>query len=358
MMDGRRPPTPDRRPRPAAAAALFCLLILALAACGPAGLPRQQSVAAIANPVPLSLASPTPTPTPVPTARVFPTATATATPTTTATTTPTATPTAIAPTPTPTRDPATLVNGVPIEHFVVMPPETVANVRAIAARGAELGRNPRAFSKLGDSISLTSHYLARFDQGRYDLGIYGALQPAIDYYANSFERFGVAVRIGLHAWVAFHAGEADPALCAPDEHMVACEIRLHNPGVLVIRLGTNDTARGDAFERAIRHTIEYSTAQGVIPLLVTKSDRFEGDNRNNETLRRLAAEYAVPLWDYDLVAGSLPDRGLGSDGVHLTSFDTNDYANPAALAFGFPLSDLTGLFALDAIRRAITEPGP
>ncbi len=242
---------------------------------------------------------------------------------------------------------------MPVEHFIVLPTETQANVRAIFARGQELGRNPHAFSKLGDSISLTSHYLARFDQNRYNLGIYSGLQPTIDYYHNSFERFGMAVRIGLHAWVSFHPGEADPAYCRPEEHMVECEFRLHNPSVLLIRLGTNDVAQGDAFERAIRHAIEYSIERGVIPVLITKSDRFEGDNRNNETLRRLAAGYAVPLWDFDVLAGTLPDRGLSGDTVHLTSYALDDYSDPATLSFGYPLSDLSGLFALDAIRRLV-----
>ncbi len=330
------------------------LLLLLLAACGPAGLPPSQSVAAISNPAPRSLASPTAslTPSPVATVRVFPTATSTATPTPTPTPTPSPTPT-LTPSPTPTRDPATLVNGVPVEHFVVMPPETVENVRRIFAHGQELGRNPRAFSKLGDSISLTSHYFARFDQSRYNLGIYSALQPTIDTYDHSFERFGMAVRIGLLAWISFRPGVADPQLCRPEEHMVECELRLHNPSVLVIRLGTNDIAPGDAFERAIRHAIETSIAEGIIPLLVTKSDRFEGDNRHNETLRALAAEYAVPLWDFDLVAGTLPDRGLGGDAVHLTMYASDDFSDPAALSFGYPLSDLTGLFALDAIRRVV-----
>ena len=236
-----------------------------------------------------------------------------------------------------------------------MSPATAANVRRIFARGQEIGRNPRAFSKLGDSISLTSHYFARFDQKRYDLGIYGDLQPTIDYYRHSYERFGMAVRIGLLAWIGFRPGVADTAMCRPEEHMVACELRLHNPSLLIIRLGTNDIAPGDAFERAIRHAIETSMAEGVIPLLVTKSDRFEGDNRHNETLRALAAEYAVPLWDFDLVAGTLPDRGLGGDAVHLTMYASDDYSDPATLRFGYPLSDLTGLFALDAIRRVVED---
>ena len=332
------------------------LLLLALAACGPAGLPSSQSVAAIANPQPISLASPTAMPTipPVATARVFPTPTPT--PTATATPIPTATATATPlPTPTPTRDPATLVNGVPVEAFVVIPPNVQENVRRIFARGQQLGRNPRHFSKLGDSISLTSAYLARFDQKKFNLGIYNGLQPTIDYYDGSWERFGMAVQIGLHAWIGFRPGIADPQLCRPDEHMVECEFRLHNPSVLLIRLGTNDTAPGDAFERAIRHAIEYSIDNGVIPVISTKADRYEGDNRHNETMRALAAEYEIPLWDFDVIVGTLPDRGLGGDTVHLTMYGVNDYTDPATLSYGYPLSDLSGLLTLDAIRRAVED---
>lgn len=235
----------------------------------------------------------------------------------------------------------------------MMPPAVQENVRRIYAQGQELGRNPYAFSKVGDSISLTSHYFARFDQHRYHLGIYDGLQPTIDFYRDSFERFGMAVRIGLHAWIAFRPGVADLTQCKPNEHMVECEIRLHNPSLMLIRLGTNDTGGGDAYERAIRYAIEYSIRNGIIPVLITKSDRFEGDNRHNETLRELAAEYAVPLWDFDVVAGTLPDRGLGSDNVHLTMYGLDDFSDPATLSFGYPLSDLTGLMMLDAIRRTI-----
>jgi hypothetical protein len=204
------------------------------------------------------------------------------------------------PTPAPTAGPARLVNGMPVEDFAVLSPATRANVRDIYARGQQLGRNPRAFSKLGDSISLTSHYLARFDQKRYELGIYGDLQPTVDHYRRSFERFGVALAASV-CMPGTRSGRESPIPISvrPDEHMVACEFRLQNPSILLVRLGTNDIAPGDAFERAMRHTIEYSVANGVIPVLSTKSDRFEGDNRHNETMRALAAEYHIPLWDFD-----------------------------------------------------------
>lgn len=337
-------------------ALLLLQLNLALVACGQVG---SAAPVGTAHPPTVMLPPPSATPTNIPTAT--PTATQTATPTASPTVTATATATASPivtrtplPEPSPTLDPTNFVNGVPVEHFIVMTDEVKENIRRIFAHGQELGRNAHAFSKLGDSISLTSHYLARFDQRRYNLGIYQELQPTIDYYKDSFERFGMALRIGLHAWIAFKPGVADTQMCEPDEHMVECEFRLHNPSVLLIRLGTNDTARGDAYERAIRHAINYSIQHGVIPVLVTKSDRFEGDNRHNETMRVLAAEFAIPLWDFDILAGTLPDRGLGGDKVHMTMYATNDYTDPATLSFGYPLSDLSGLMMLDAIRQTIS----
>lgn len=338
---------------------LIALLVILVSFLLLAGCSRTGS-AAFDTPDALPTAAATVTPTPSPSATHTPTAlptttpipTATATPTETPTATPTHTPTATATT---TPDPATLVNGVPIDHFIIMPEPVRDNVREIFVQGQKLGRNPKAFSKIGDSNALTSHYFVRFGQGRYMLGIYEVLQPTIDHYERSFDHFGVAMRIGLHAWIAFRPGQADASLCRPEEHMVECEFRLHNPSVVLIRLGTNDTAQGTAYERAIRHAITYSIDNGIIPVLVTKSDRFEGDNRHNETMRALAAEYTIPLWDFDVVAGTLPDRGLGEDGVHMTMYAVNDYTDPATLSFGYPLSDLTGLMMLDAIRQVVTE---
>jgi hypothetical protein len=346
-------------------AVLILLLAAAVlsAACSRAAA-GEMPTAAVAAVLPTpELATPGPTPTLIPSPTAAPSATPTPTPLPTATVPPTATPAptgepavAVFPTP-PTLEPALLVNGIPFYEIAVMPPEVEANVREIFAKGQALGRNPRAFSKVGDSLTLTRDYMAKFDQGRYNLGPYQQLQPAIDHYAGSFARFGVAARNGLHAWTAFAEGDADPSLCAPDESMVECEVRLHNPSVLLIRLGTNDVAPGEYYENAMRFAVEFSIERGIIPVLGTKADRFEGDNRNNEVLRRLAAEYGVPVWDFDVVAGTLPNRGLGQDNVHLTATESNDYTRPDTFQAGYPVNDLTALFMLDMIRRATATSG-
>jgi hypothetical protein len=250
----------------------------------------------------------------------------------------------------------TAVNGIPVDEIVVMTDEVKENVRQIHARGQALGRNSHGFSKLGDSLIATPSFLTQFDTGNYILGEFAYLQPAIDYFAGSYERYGVALRPGLHAWGVFDPLWANKDWCQANEDLLACEFRLNNPGVLLVLLGTNDAGNPPGFDYNMRKVIEYSIENGVIPVIVTKADRFEGpDNTNNEILRQIAADYLVPLWDFDLVAGTIPGRGLLDDQVHLTIFVENDYTMPEAYQTGTGVHNLTGLMALDAVRQAIGQ---
>lgn len=260
----------------------------------------------------------------------------------------------------PTTASTATINGVPVSDIIVLPPETIAHVREIYARGQEYGRNPHAFSKLGDSAVLVSSYLTRFDDPtRYTLGDWDYLQPTIDYYAGSFRRYGVATRLGLSSWGVFDPTWANKTYCQPNEHMLACEFRLFNPSVLLIHLGTNDVRADGAFANNLRDILDYCLDQGVIPVLATKADRFEGDNnRNNQIIIELAAEYQVPLWHFDAVAATLPDRGLDEDNVHLTIAPANDYTDPETWRKGYPVSDLTALLTLDAIRQTVETVQP
>ncbi|MGD2050528.1 MAG: SGNH/GDSL hydrolase family protein, partial [Chloroflexota bacterium] len=248
------------------------------------------------------------------------------------------------------------VNGIPIDSIVVFPEEVAENVRQIFERGQAVGRDAHAFSKLGDSLIATPTFLTKFDVGPYNLGPYDYLQPTIDYYAGSYQRYGVALRPGLHAWGVFDPLWANKEWCQPNENLLACEFRLNNPSVVLILLGTNDAGNPPGFAKNMRQVVEFSMENGVIPVLVTKADRFEGpDNTNNNILRQIAADYQIPLWDFDLVAETIPGRGLSEDQVHLTVFVENDYTMPEAFQTGTGVHNLTGLMALDAVRRAIVE---
>ena len=252
---------------------------------------------------------------------------------------------------------STIINGLAIEEIIVMSPEVKANIRDIYAYGQSIGHNPHAFSKVGDSTIMNPGLLVQFENSPYDLGDYTHLQPTIDYFNGSFDRYGAATRVGLHAWTVLDPAWADKTWCISDENMLACELHLHNPSYLFIRLGTNDKGLPDTFNRHVREIVSYAIQNGVIPILSTKADRFEGENNiNNEILRQIAVDYKIPLWEYDRVAATLPERGLFSDDIHIaTTGATYDYTDPQALQVGQSTHDLTALVALDAVWRVVTE---
>lgn len=245
------------------------------------------------------------------------------------------------------------INEVSATSIVVMPAAVKQNARAIFVRGQALGRNGRAYAKVGDSTTENPFFMARFDEGAYNLGDYAYLQGAIDHFAGSHARDSVAVRVGFHAWTAFDPLWSDKARCLPEEGPVPCEIRLHNPSVVLIRLGANDVGAPRLYEESLRQIVEYAIDNGVVPVLGTKPDRGEGDNSNNDIVRRLAAEYQIPLWDYDVLAGTLPNRGLGDDHVHMTTFYAHDYTRPEALQRGHSVHNLSALILLDTLWKDV-----
>lgn len=257
-------------------------------------------------------------------------------------------------TPVPPKD----VNGVQVDRFVVMPYSVKENIRLIYARGQALGNNPRAFSKIGDSTIENPYFLTRFDGGPYKLGDYAYLQFVINHFTGSFGRQSMAVRIGLHSWSALNAMWADKTKCKPNETPVGCEFRLHQPSIVFIRLGANDANAPKLFKEDMQKLVEYCVQSGVIPILSTKADRFKDpENIFNNAIRELAGENYVPLWDFDLVAETLPGRGLGEDNVHMTSFYSHDYTSPEAFQRGHGVHNLTALIVLDKVWQEITQGG-
>ncbi len=250
------------------------------------------------------------------------------------------------------------VSGVAVDTFIVMDDAVRRHIREIYARGLALGNNPRAFSKIGDSTTANPYFLAPFDAGLYDLGDYEYLQPAIDYFAGSFGRNSVVVRIGLHSWSVFDPMWSDPARCQSGEAPIVCEFRLHRPSIVFIRLGANDSGVPRLFADSMRQIVEYALDAGVIPILGTRPDQNDGaaDSGNN-LIRQIAAEYQVPLWDFDLIAQTIPGQGLGGDNVHMTALYRQDYTSPRAFQIGHSVHNLTALIALDRVWREVMQIG-
>jgi len=235
-------------------------------------------------------------------------------------------------------------------------PEIDPYVIDIYQAGQALGNNPNAFSKIGDCESTPTWFLGDFDLGPrfYDLGPYQFLEGVIEQFQGSFNRTSLAAFRGFTASSALTPLWSDKKQCQSNETPLACEYRVHRPVIALIMLGTNDVYHQENFESHFRQIIETTLEQGIIPILATKADNLEGDERINTIISDLAWEYRVPLWNFWLAVQELPDHGLQPDGSHLT-WDQNMFNEPGVFDSAWPVRNLTALQILDATWQAIHQ---
>ncbi|MBM2851293.1 MAG: hypothetical protein HW418_4235, partial [Anaerolineales bacterium] len=230
-----------------------------------------------------------------------------------------------------------------------------SRARDIYQYGLSVGNNPRRFSKIGDCNSVNPFFLAPFDNpSDYRLGgPYVSLQETIRNFAGSFSRESVAAHDGFSAATVLDPAWADRRVCKSGESPVACEYRLNRPSLAVISLGTNSVWQTDAdYEAGLRRIIQFLLDRGVVPILSTKADNLEGDGRFNSIVVRLAGEYDVPLWNFQLAVQGLPNSGLTEDNFHLV-WGSAIFNSPNDLQTGWQWRNLTALQALDAVWRAV-----
>jgi hypothetical protein len=250
-----------------------------------------------------------------------------------------------------------------------LPPDVVEQLKAIYQHGQELGNRPNVFSKVGDSITESPHYLKPISRGLYNLGDFQYLQGVIDYFssetardADSFSNTSIAAGTGWSSDAVLKARFADPSLCSPGEMPLACEYRIVRPSIALIMFGTNDTGHFDAitYEYKLQQIIEYSIEQGVIPILSTIPVRLgyeEKSARFNEVVIKNTGLYHIPLWDYGATLATLPGYGLDTDGIHpsLPAGGLKGAVDFRAvnLYSGYVLRNLTALQMLDLVWQTI-----
>ena len=243
-------------------------------------------------------------------------------------------------------------------------PTVSETARQVYQQGQALGRDPQAFSKVGDCQCATDLFFVNFDwPGYYDLGEYSGLQVTIDWFAGSFKRWGVAIGDGFNAAAVLSPLRANPKQCQPGEHPLACEFRLHNPSFVIISLEKwwgGDMEKGEQY---LRQIIEFSIQSGVVPILGTKADNLEGDHSINQTIVRLAQEYDFPLWNFWLAVQprrapgvQLTDPQGTPDLFHLTYGNYYDFSVPETERSGWTVRNLTALQALEAAWQAVSQP--
>ena len=253
----------------------------------------------------------------------------------------------------------TLLQTISCDDWQLLPvvPVISNSVRELYQRGQLNGNNAHAFSKIGDGEISAEWFFTVFELGEdyYDLGPYQNLDSVIEHFAGSFGRMSVAAKRGFNTDRILDPAMSDPALCESGESPLACELRLHRPAFAILSLGTNQVWQSEAFEKGMRQILDILISKNIVPILSTKGDNLEGDQRINRTIACLAQEYDVPLWNFWSAIQPLPNHGLQPDREHLT-YGITDFEDAQAIQTAWTLRNLTALQALDAVWRGVTTP--
>ncbi len=135
-----------------------------------------------------------------------------------------------------------------------------------------------------------------------------ALQETVNFFTGSLNRESSTTQDGTTPgallWTQWHRGEYG---CTFAETPVECELRTHNPSFVLIQIGSHFESRNTEYLRKI---ITQLIDKGVVPILATKADNRELDNRINRDMAMLAEEFNLPLWNFWAAVSDLPNRGL------------------------------------------------
>lgn len=286
------------------------------------------------------------------------TLTPTETPVPTETATPTLTPTIteIAGTATPDERPLA-------ENWQSWPivPEISDTAKRIFCQGVdEFGTNPRVFSKIGDCQSVPNVFL-----GIYGMGYEGMLsaedaylQTAIDYFHDAFLMESLAVHDGMSVGSALTTTWSDPKRCEKGENPILCEIRLHNPSIMFVNLGTNwvDGLGMDVYYEYLAEIVDILISHGVLPILTSKADDVEGGNWINRVTAQVARDYDIPFYNFWAVAQLLVNQGLSQENHIYLTVGAWDYRNYHALRVLNKVGEAMGLFTPGATLAPTEAP--
>jgi hypothetical protein len=261
------------------------------------------------------------------------------------------------PTATHTRVPAASITSIPRtpepdpanwKTWPVIPATIDSSLQEVYERGLELGNDAHAFSIFGDCQARPGEFFGVFET---DPEVFESLSPELQEtvlnFAGSFDRESPTAQDGTTPgsllWNQWHRGEYG---CEFSETPVECELRIHRPSFVILQIGTHFESRNTDYLRTV---ITQLMEEGVVPILATKADNRELDERINRDMWMLALEYDLPLWNFWAAVSDLPSRGLYTR-------DDRPLQGPIYLSEEAELRHrMTGLTALNAVWRAVTE---
>ena len=230
----------------------------------------------------------------------------------------------------------------------VIPEKIDPSLQKVYERGLALGNDPHAFSIFGDCQARPAEFFGVFET---DTTLFESLAPelqeTVDNFTGSFNRESSTAQDGTTPgsllWAQWHRGEYG---CTFDETPVECELRTHHPSFVIIQVGTHFESRNTEY---LRRIITQLMDAGVVPILATKADNRERDERINRDMALLASEYDLPLWNFWAAVSELPNRGLYTRSDRPLQGDI--YLTDEAEI----LHRMTGLEALNAVWRVVTN---
>jgi hypothetical protein len=220
-------------------------------------------------------------------------------------------------------------------------------ISAIYEYGLSLGNDPHAFSIFGDCQTRPDDFFGVFET---DADLVASLSPelreTVANFKGSFNRESSTSQDGTTPgallWTQWHRGEYG---CTFAETPVECELRTHRPSFVIIQVGTHFESRNTEY---LRRIILQVMDKGVVPILATKADNREKDERINRDMALLASEYDLPLWNFWAAVSDLPNRGLYTRSDRPLQGDI--YLTDEAAQ----IHRMTGLEVLNAVWRAAT----
>ena len=242
----------------------------------------------------------------------------------------------------------------------------VDRLKAVLA-GSKGRRN--VFMKVGDSITISNHFLKCFAEQPIDLGEYGHLEPTFRFFnegylgrpKTSFDRASMSTRVG---WTARDPRQGSPSPL--DKEWYGTQ-----PAFAFLMFGTNGSTLDAVreFERELLLDVDWLLARGVIPLMSTVPPKLRKPASSaaipdfNAVVRVIAQARQLPLMDYHRALQAIPSHGLADDGVHprphiVGSQGRGCWLTPEALLAGMNVRNLLALTTLDRMRRFVIEDAP
>jgi uncharacterized protein YraI len=249
----------------------------------------------------------------------------------------------------------------PPPYTVTLANHNTEVVRSTFYKGLQMGKNPHAFSKIGDCESASAYFLVPIDSGDYDFGQYAYLESVVQHFAGSFSHIGQAATDGHMASVIVDPKWANPNFCEDGETPLACEYRLHQPSIALImaRSNTEDIGPYGTYYENLRTIVEISLDHGVIPVLTT-SPFWDWPHPPvedmNDSIRLVAQTYDVPLWDLWVSTEKLYDHGV--DHIFHLTLPTSPYGqtthfNETTLQAGMTVRNLEALEILHILQTQV-----